>query len=213
MGTDGLASIIYADNGSTATHAEFTRQTGGPLAKTNPTTPTCLQQVGPPLPVSAVSRKTHTGVGDFDVNLLVPPTPAPGVGIECRSGGANGDFKVVISFAVPVTVNGNPKAQVTSGTGTVSNVTVNGAVVTVDLTGVTNAQQPRHFTKDGTNSGNVSVKMGVLLGDTSANASTNSTDVSQTKVQSGNATTQTNFRTDIDENGMVTSTHVSTVEV
>jgi hypothetical protein len=137
IGPDGLANIIFADNAGQATRAEYTRQTGGPVAKINPTSPTCLQQVGAPVPVGAVSRKTHTGVGDFDVNLLVPPTPAPGVGIECRSGGANCDFKVVISFAVPVTVNGNPKAQVTSGTGTVSNVTVNGAVVTVDLTGVT----------------------------------------------------------------------------
>jgi hypothetical protein len=215
VGPDGLANIIFADNAGQATRAEYTRQIGGPVVKINPTSPTCLQQVGPPVAVGAVSRKTHTGVGDFDVNLLVPPTPPPGVGIECRSGGPNGDFKVVISFAVPVSVNGNPRALVTSGTGTVSSVNVNGAVVTVDLTGVTNAQQitiTLFTVSDGTNSGNVSVKMGVLLGDTTSNASTNSSDVSETKAQSGTAASQSNFRTDVNENGVINSTDVSTVK-
>ena len=216
IGPDGLANIAYADNGSTATHAEFTRQTGGPIAKINPTFPTCLEQVGPPLPVSAVSRKTHASAGDFDVNLLVPPTPPPGVGVECRTGGPNGDFKIVIAFAVTVTVDGNPQAQVVSGTGTVSNVTVNGAVVTVDLTGVSNAQTItlRLFTvNDGTNSGNVDIRMGVLLGDTTANGSTNSSDVSEVKAQSGTATTQSNFRTDVTVNGVVNSSDVSTTKL
>ena len=216
IGPDGLANIVYADNGSTATHAEFTKQTGGPNARVNPTFPTCLQQVGPPLPVSAVSRKTHTGVGDFDVDLLVPPSPPPGVGVECRTGGTNGDFKMVIGFAAPVTVDGNPQAQVVSGTGTVSSVTVNGAVVTVDLTGVTNAQRitVRLFSvNNGTNAGNVDIPMGVLLGDTTANGSTNSSDVSETKAQSGTAASQSNFRDDVSLNGVVNSTDVSTVKL
>src|SRR5262249_16756055 len=42
-------------------------------------------------PVSAVSRKTHGSVGDFDVDLPLLGTP----GIECRSGGTTKDFKVV----------------------------------------------------------------------------------------------------------------------
>ena len=161
------------------------------------------------MPVSAVSRKTHSGVGDFDVNLLVPPSPPPGVGVECRTGGASHNFKMVIGFAVPVTVDGNPQAQVVSGTGTVSNVTVNGAVVTVDLTGVTNAQKItlRLFSvNNGTNAGNVDIPMGVLLGDTTGNGMTNSSDVSETKAQSGTAATQSNFRDDVSLNGLVNST-------
>jgi hypothetical protein len=213
VGPDGLANITFADNAGQATRAEYTRQLTGPVVKTNPTFPSCL-----PCdiqPVSAVSRKTHTGVGDFDVNLLVPPTPPPGVGIECRTGGATGDFKVVISFGCAVTVNGTPKAQVTSGTGTVSNVTVNGSVVTVDLTGVTNAQQitiTLFSVNNGATTGNVSVKMGILLGDTTSNAFTNASDISQTKAQSGTVPTQNTFRTDVTINGLINASDISAVK-
>jgi hypothetical protein len=49
----------------------------------------------PPVPlVSVASRKTHGGVGIFDLDL--PPTGNPG--IECRSGGVNGDYTVVVFF-------------------------------------------------------------------------------------------------------------------
>ena len=45
--------------------------------------------------VTVVSRKTHTGVGDFDIDL-----PYSGKrGVECRSGGANGDHKLIFTFA------------------------------------------------------------------------------------------------------------------
>ena len=111
-----------------------------------------------------------------------------------------------------MTVDGNPKAQVVSGTGTVSNVTVNGPVVTVDLTGVTNAQRitVRLFTvNDGTNAGNVDVQMGVLLGDTTANGATNASDVTQVKAQSGTFAGQSNFRTDVNVNGVVNSSDVT----
>ena len=50
IGPDGLANIIYADNGSTGTHAEFARQASGPLALTNPTSVTCLEATGTPTP-------------------------------------------------------------------------------------------------------------------------------------------------------------------
>ena len=44
----------------------------------------------------------------------MPPAP----GIECRSGGANSDHTLVVTFPFPVTVNGNGavEARVTSGT-------------------------------------------------------------------------------------------------
>ena len=71
-------------------------------------------------PISAVSVKTH-GSTDFPIDLL-PPAP----GIEMRKGqGTNSDsHKVVITFAQPVTILANPKARVTSGTGTVDSVNV-----------------------------------------------------------------------------------------
>jgi N-acetylneuraminic acid mutarotase len=87
-----------------------------------------------PMTQSAFSRKTHGAAGTFDV-----PLPLTGnVGIECRSGGATNDYQMIINFANSVTVG---SASVTSGTGSVSSFTVSGPQVTVNLTGVTNAQR------------------------------------------------------------------------
>jgi hypothetical protein len=209
IGPDGLANIIFADNGSSSTHAEFTRQTSGPLGLTNPTTPTCL---APTLnPLSAVSRKVHGTAGTFDVNLPLTGTS----GIECRTGGPSGNHQAVVTFPSSVTVNGNPKASVTSGTGTVSNVTVNGTIVTIDLTGVTNAQQiviTLFGVSDGTNSADVQVTMGVLEGDTTANGAVNSSDIAQTQSQSGVAVSLSNFREDVTVNGAINSSDISMVQ-
>jgi hypothetical protein len=97
------------------------------------------------VPINAVSRQMHGAAGPFDIPL--PLTNS--VGVECRSGGATGDYQIVLTFAAPVTVAGNPQAQITSGigqigTGGTSNggvVSVNGTVVTVPLTNVANAQR------------------------------------------------------------------------
>src|SRR2546430_4951076 len=74
-------------------------------------------RVAPAVPVaqSAVSRKTHGGAGDFEVDLPLTGT----TGVECRSGGATNDFTMVVTFTGNVTVTGSPQAQVTSGTGTI----------------------------------------------------------------------------------------------
>src|ERR1700736_996441 len=64
-----------------------------------------------PILVGAVSRKNHGSAGTFDIDLLPPAS-----GIECRSGGATGDFQIVVTFAVPITFT---SASV-SGTGSVA---------------------------------------------------------------------------------------------
>ena len=48
----------------------------------------------PATPTSVVSRKTHGTAGAFDISL--PLTGS--AGIECRSGGANGNHQVVFAF-------------------------------------------------------------------------------------------------------------------
>ena len=101
--------------------------------------------------VSAVSRKTHGTAGTFDIDL--PQTGTPG--IECRTGGASGNHQVVATFATPVTLS---SASVSSGTGSVSSVTVSGNQVFVNLTGIANAQTitiTLFGVSDGTNSGNI----------------------------------------------------------
>jgi hypothetical protein len=163
-----------------------------------------------PVPVSAVSRKTHTGVGDFDVPLpLVPLTG--NVGIEDRTGAA-GVHQMVITFAAPVTVG---SVAVTSGTGSAT-FTVSGAVVTVNLTGVTDAQRlgvTLQNVSDGTNLGSVIVPMGLLSGDTGGNGTVTASDVAQTKAAASAGTvTASTFRADVNTNGTINSTDVATVK-
>src|SRR5438552_17404098 len=76
----------------------------------------CAQSQAP-MAQSAFSRKVHGGAGTFDV-----PLPLTGnVGVECRSGGATNDYQMIINFATSATVE---SASVTSGTGTVSSLSV-----------------------------------------------------------------------------------------
>jgi dockerin type I repeat protein len=167
-----------------------------------------LMLPSPPVPSSAVSRKVHGAAGTFDV-----PLPLTGnVGVECRSGGATNDYQMIINFANSVTVG---SASVTSGTGSVSNFSVSGSQVTVNLTGVTSAQRitvTLFNVNDGTHMGNVPISMGVLVGDVNGNAVVNASDVSLTKSQVGNPVTNSNFREDVNANGTISATDVALVK-
>ena len=164
-----------------------------------------------PAVTSAVSRKAHGDAGDFDVSLPLTGTP----GIECRSGqGAGGtDHQMVVTFTNPVTVG---SASVTSGTGSVvGSPVVAGNVVTVNLTGVTNAQTiivTLSGVNDGVNMGNVVVPMSMLNSDTTGNGTVNASDIDQTKAKSGQAVSASNFRTDINVNGSLKGSDVSAVK-
>ncbi len=149
-----------------------------------------------PMAQTAFSRKTHGGTGVFDLPLPISGT----VGIECRSGP---DYQVIINFAGPVTVQ---SASVAAGIGSVNNFSVSGSQVTVNLTGVANAQRVTVTlgnVNDGTNIGDVAVSMDVLLGDTNANGVVNATDVSQVKSYIGQPIDGTNFRTDVNASGVI----------
>jgi hypothetical protein len=163
---------------------------------------------GAPAVTSAVSRKTHSGAGTFDVNL--PSTGNPGV--ECRIGAVTGVHQIIVNFASNVTVT---SASITSGTGNADNFSVSGAQVTVNLSGVTNAQVitlKLAGVSDGVNTGDVLVRMGVLSGDTTGDGHVNASDVAQTKAQSGQAVTAANFRQDVNSNGALNASDVSLVK-
>ena len=107
-------------------------------------------------------------------------------------------------------------AAITTGVGSVSGSSGSGTTtVTVNLTGVTNAQRIEvtlQGASDGTNTADLIVPMGILLGDTSGNGTVNASDVSQTKAQSGNALTASNFRADVNANGVINASDVSAVK-
>ncbi len=155
-----------------------------------------------------VSRKMHNGV-PFDINLPLTGNP----GIECRSGGASNDYQVVLTFSSAVSFT---SASVTAGAGSVSGSSGNGTtIVSVNLTGVTNAQRITVTllgVSDGTTTGDVTVPMGVLIGDTNANGAVNAGDVAQTKSQSGQAVTAANFREDVNANGSINAGDVALVK-
>jgi Dockerin type I domain len=166
-----------------------------------------------PLLVSAVSRKVHSFAGPFDVNLLPPSS-----GIECRSGGASGNYQVVVTFAAPVTLSGATAVPASGGTASVSGTpTVSANEVTINLTNVSNAQRFNINllgVNDGTTTRDISVPMAVLIGDTNADAFTDAIDVSQTKSQSGNAVTNAppNFREDVNADGFIDAVDTALVK-
>ena len=107
-------------------------------------------------------------------------------------------------------------AAVSAGTGSVSSSSGSGTTsVTVNLTGVTNAQRITITllgASDGANTGDLNVPMGVLLGDTTSNGLVNASDISQTKGQSGSAASASNFRSDVTLDGVINASDVSSVK-
>ncbi len=169
----------------------------------------------PPVQLNAVvSRKTHGSAGDFDIDLPLTGNP----GIECRSGGANGNHTLVFSFVNALTSVGG--ANVTSGTGSInsSNIDSNDAhKYVVNLTGVTNAQVitvslTNVQDSTGNSSSAISASMGVLIGDTNADRFVNSGDIAQTKSQSGQSVTSSNFREDVTVDGNLNSGDIGLVK-
>ena len=150
----------------------------------------------------AVSRRMH-GSMPFVIDLPLTGT----LGVECRAPtGLDLHHEVITTFAADVT--SVTSTSVTGGTGMVSAVNVEGPRVFVYLTGVSDAQEIV-FTIFGVGYGttfsDVSIPMGVLLGDTNGSASVNSGDALQTRNRSGETSAPTNFRSDFNVDGIINS--------
>jgi hypothetical protein len=164
--------------------------------------------------IKAVSRKTHGSAGPFDVLL---PLFGPKIGVECRKGGTSKVFQLVLTFPRAVTVasaSATPDPAASGATGSISSFSVNSKIVTVNLTGVSDAQRllvTLFGVSDGTNTNDVPVLMGVLFGDTNKSGSVTDADVTQTQSKVGQTLSATNFRQDVDHNGSINSTDVNLV--
>lgn len=165
-----------------------------------------------PALTGAVSHRSHGAAGPFDIDLPVIGRS----GIECRYGGPTNDYTMIFSFSKDLTAVGD--ASVTSGTGSVSSSSIgpHSNQYTVNLTGVTNAQYISVMLTGVVDSagevGNFSDTMGVLLGDTTGDGFVNSADISQTKSQSGQPVTSSNFREDVNADGFTNSADISLVK-
>ena len=159
--------------------------------------------------IAAASRKTHGAAGDFDINLPL----VGGVGVECRSTG--GAYTLVFTFSNNM-VSGN--ASVTGGIGSVlGSPTFATNTMTVNLTGVADVQKITVTLSNVTDTSaqvlpDTAVSVNILIGDTSGNKTVNASDVSQTKLQSGQTLTATNFRNDVTVNGSINASDVSLVK-
>jgi hypothetical protein len=163
----------------------------------------------------AVSRKTHGMTGTFDIDLPLAGEP----GIECRSGAAG--HTLVFTFTNTI-VSGS--AAVTSGVGSVSGAPMfSGHTMTVNLTGVANAQQITVTLTNVTDAAarvipSVSLSMNVLLGDVNSSKRTDSGDVTVVRNHTVSVPDQQTFRFDVNASGRidagdVTATRNATVTV
>ncbi len=156
---------------------------------------------------SAVSRKNHGAAGPFDVSLP---------GIESRSGGANRDYTIIITFSNNVS---SGTAAVSNGMATLMGTPAfSGRTMTVNLTGVADVQTLTLSLNNVTDSfGQVlpsaTIAASFLIGDVNNSGGVTSTDISQTKSLSGQPTNTANFRADFDASGSVGSTDIGQVKV
>ncbi len=160
--------------------------------------------------VTAISRKTHGPGGNFDLNL--PLTGAPGV--ECRFS-SGGTHTFLFTFTNNVT---SGAAAVTAGHGAVSgNPTFAGNVMSVNLTGVTDAQRMTvtlSAVRDAYTQTlpTTPINVNVLAGDTNGDGVVNSTDVAQTKRQVGSIVSDANFRQDVTADNSINSSDIANVK-
>jgi uncharacterized delta-60 repeat protein len=159
---------------------------------------------------SAVSRKTHGTVGDFDVPLPLAGEP----GVECRNG--NGRYAFVFTFSSNV-VSGS--ASVTGGSGNVSgNPVFSGNTMTVNLREVSDQQKVTITLTNVTSDTaqvlpDTSVTATMLVGDTTGDKTVNNSDLSQTRDQLGQPVTASNFREDVKISGAIDNGDVKLVRL
>jgi hypothetical protein len=175
---------------------------------------------------SAASRKDH-GSGIFDIDMPLSATlNGSDSGIETRLGGdvnglLPGEYIIVLTFNNSITGAGT--ATVTdhnpTGAGGVAGTAAIGTPdteVIVPLSGVDNEQVlTLHLedVTDGTDTIDVDVNIGFLIGDTTNTRTVNASDVSQTKSFSGTAvTTSALARIDVNVSGIINASDTVVVK-
>lgn len=208
--TEYSADLAFARGiSATAADADFGQGIGAIARNTAYT----IRTLAPALALTtAASAKNHGATaGIFAVDL--PLSGAPGV--ECRTGGTNGDHTIVFTFSNPV-VSGD--ATVTAGTASISGTPLfSNKTMTVNLTGVANAQTVTITLSNVTDSFSqvlpeTAVTAAFLLGDVNGNRVVNATDIGQAKGQSGQPVAAGNFRSDVNANGAINASDIGQIK-
>ena len=147
--------------------------------------------------------------GTFDINLPLAGSP----GIECRSGGPNGNYLIVFTFANPLT---NQPGVTLHGTATLSSAGFGSdqTQFLISLTGVANQQNLQISLTNvndsaGEHSDSIVVPVGVLIGDVNSSRRVDAADVSFIRQQTLQPITLSNFRADINASGRIDAADVS----
>ena len=162
---------------------------------------------GPSLALLSVkSRKTHTGVGDFDI-AINPTTVLTGlIDVDPRVIGTG--HRIVFSFNVPITPVGAVSVTDTSMMviGSAS-LTFSGNDVIVLLTGIPDIKRVLITLNNINGSGPFTASVGFFVGDVSNNRFVNTSDILLLKGKSGPVTT-VNFRYDVNASGFVNTSDI-----
>lgn len=210
-GTGGGAisplTVTGLTNGALYTCAAFAINGIGTSAAsaTVTVTPSALVLTG------VVSRKTHTGVGAFDI-IVDSSLPITGpISVEPRVIGAGHtvhfQFSSAINNAGTLSVLDAASLPIGATNGISGNdviVTIPALAdnkrITISLTGVNGILNPP------------AASIGFLVGDVDNTRSVNSSDISAVKARSGQTTTALNFRFDVNASGTVNSSDISAVK-
>jgi hypothetical protein len=166
----------------------------------------------PLIPTSMVSRKAHGSAGDFDIDLPLAGNP----GIECRSGGPNGNYTMVFTFANVLSAVTGVTATATTSGGTAPVTVLDTSGIGTDthqyILNLSEVPNASHFnvtlngvTDSASNAGDVSAHMDVLLGDVNSTGRTDSGDVTVVRNHTVSVPDQQTFQFDINTSGRIDS--------
>ena len=124
----------------------------------------------------------------------------------------------MFTFPTAVTLSSASVTHEANRTGNlagVPSVSPDGRVVTLNLTNVSDMQTitiTLSGVSNGTATNDVTVHMRLVVGDTNGNGVVNASDVSQTKLRSGQAASSSNFRSDVIANGTINASDLAMVK-
>lgn len=171
----------------------------GPASATVNVTPL----LNAPLALNSVwSRKNHPVVGNQEIQIDTNVPLGGLVTVEPRLIGAG--HQIVFRFNNTVTAVAS--SAVTTGSAT---HTINGSEVVVMLTGVADNQRVTVSLGNVNGSLNSQASMGFLVGDVSNSRSVNSSDISAVKAHGGQTISGSNFRYDLNADGVFNQTDIS----
>lgn len=190
-GCSGTGTCVVILGGATTVTATFT---GGPFSL-----------------LAVQSRKTHTGVGAFDIPIDTTVAIGGLITVEPRTIGAG--HTIVFQFSGPVTSVGGV-TSLDAASAAIGNATfaIVGSDVEVTLTGLPENRRANITLSNVNTSINATAAMGFMVGDVNNTRSVNSSDISSVKARSGQPTTALNFRFDVNSSGAINSSDISAVK-